>query len=271
MSDLTFRTALLAIAVVTAGCAAPSRQPEPVPELRPGLLAGYLAPVALPDSLALVAPPPAPGSDAVRADGAASRAALALRDTPRWTLAGADAVLAFPAAAATFACALDAAPSEEKTPHLYMLLRRTLTDAGLSTYAAKNHYARARPFMTNGAPVCTPGEQAMLEKDGSYPSGHSAIGWAWALVLTELAPDRANALLARGRAFGESRVVCNVHWASDVEAGRLMAAATVARLHADATFAADLAQARAELAALRAQGAGPGRDCSDETAALASP
>jgi acid phosphatase (class A) len=123
--------------------------------------------------------------------------------------------------------------------------------------------------MLNDAPTCTPEEQPMLEKDGSYPSGHSAIGWAWALVLAEVAPERADTILARGLAFGESRMVCNVHWRSDVEAGRTMAAATVARLHADPTFVADLVEAKREVAALRARSTGPGRDCSAEAAALA--
>ena len=45
------------------------------------------------------------------------------------------------------------------------------------------------------------------------------MGWAWALILSELAPDRADAILARGLAYGESRAVCGVHYASDVEAG----------------------------------------------------
>jgi acid phosphatase (class A) len=49
-------------------------------------------------------------------------------------------------------------------------------------------------------------------KDDSYPSGHTAIGLAWALILCELFPENANLILDRGRAFGESRVVCNVHW-----------------------------------------------------------
>ena len=57
-----------------------------------------------------------------------------------------------------------------------------------------------------------------------------------------------DAILARGRAFGESRMVCNVHWQSEVIAGRFMGAATVARLHADPGFTADLAAAKAEAA-----------------------
>ena len=39
---------------------------------------------------------------------------------------------------------------KKNTPHLYMLLRRTLTDAGLSTYAAKNHYHRGRDYSRPG-------------------------------------------------------------------------------------------------------------------------
>ena len=73
------------------------------------------------------------------------------------------------------------------------------------------------------------------------------MGWAWALILSELAPDRANAILARGLAYGESRVICGVHYASDVEAGRLVGAAMVARLKGDRAFQRDLAAARLEI------------------------
>jgi acid phosphatase (class A) len=116
---------------------------------------------------------------------------------------------------------------------------------------------------------CTPADESGLAKNGSYPSGHSTIGWGWALILTELVPDNADAILARGRDFGESRVVCNVHWQSDVEAGRLIAAATVARLHADPGFEADVAAAKDEVSAVRASGAKPdAAACAAESAAL---
>jgi hypothetical protein len=157
---------------------------------------------------------------------------------------------------------------EHDTPHLYMLLRRTLADAGLSTYTAKNHYQRMRPFMVNKEPTCTPEEEGHLKKDGSYPSGHTAIGWTWALILAEIAPERADAILARGRAFGESRVVCNVHWPSDVVEGRFMGAAAVARLHADTAFRAELEAAKAEYTSARARGLKPTRNCQAEAEAL---
>jgi acid phosphatase (class A) len=263
-------TALACLAVL-AGC---TRQEQPagsapVPEIRPGILKGYLQAEALPNSLALLPPPPAPGSAGLALDQEVSRKSLALRGSPRWNLATEDADLMFPQAAGTFSCALGAPVTEQDTPHLYMLLRRTLTDAGLSTYTAKDRHQRARPFMVNGQPTCTPEEEEHARKDGSYPSGHTAIGWAWALVLAEISPEQADAIHARGRAYGESRVVCNVHWQHDVVEGRFVGAAAVARLHADPAFLADLAAARAELAAVRARGLKPTRDCAAEAEALA--
>jgi acid phosphatase (class A) len=141
---------------------------------------------------------------------------------------------------------------------------------GRSVRPTKVKYQRARPFTVNGSPPCTPELDGALRADGSYPSGHSAIGWGWALALAEAAPDRADQVLARGRAFGQSRVVCNVHWLSDAEEGRVMAAGVVARLHADETFRADLAAAKAELAKVRAAGSKPARNCATEAAQLAA-
>jgi acid phosphatase (class A) len=265
-------TLVLAGCIATlAACASDggASQPASVAELRPGLLVGYLATAALPNSLALLAPPPAAGSAALALDEEIARTSATLRDTPRWELAALDADLGFPQAAGTFSCALNAPITEEDAPHLYLLLRRTLTDAGLSTYSAKNHFNRDRPFELNKAPTCTPDDEAMLEKDGSYPSGHTAVGWAWALILSEVSPDQTNAILARGRAYGESRNVCNVHWHSDVVQGRLMGAGTVARLHAEPAFRADLEAAKGELAAVRAKGLKPTRDCGAEASAMA--
>ena len=261
---------LVCVAII-AGCAGfeSQRKPAAVPEIRPGILAGYLDAETLPNSLALLPPPPAEGSAALALDEEVSLKSLALRGTPRWKLAAEDANLMFPEAAGTFSCALGIPITKQETPYLYMLLRRTLADAGLSTYKAKNHYSRTRPFVVNNEPTCTPDEEEHLKKDGSYPSGHTALGWAWALVLTEIAPERADAILARGRAFGESRVICNVHWHSDVVEGRFVGAAAVARLHADPAFRAELEAAKTELAAVRAKGLKPSRDCDAEAKALA--
>ncbi len=280
--DAWTRVATVAMAAALAACsttsappaaspATPAANTAPVPEVRPGIPAGYLAPDAIPDSLALVPPPPAAGSAALAQDHAVMRAALALRGTPRFTQATRDADLDFPFAAGTFACALGVGIDAQRTPATYRLLRRTLMDAAVSTRVAKERYQRTRPFVENGAPTCTPDEEAALRGNGSYPSGHVAIGWTWALVLAQAAPGHSNALLARGRNFGESRLVCNVHWHSDMLQGRFMGSGTFARLQSDPVFRADVAAASAELAAARAQGLAPDRDCAAEAAALAQP
>ncbi len=243
--------------------------PEFHPELRLGALQGYLALTNLPNSLALIPPPPAPGSAAFAHDVEVARNTFALRDTPRFALAASDFDLKMPHFVEVFSCALNTQITKENAPYLYNLLSRAFTDIGLSTYAAKNYYKRTRPFQQNGEPMAVPEARAFLEKDPAYPSGHTALGWGFALILSELAPDRDNEILARGRAFGESRIVCNHHWYSDVVWGRFMGAATVARLHADPTFLADLEAAKAEFAALRAKGVPPTGDCQAEAAALA--
>jgi len=270
------RPAALGPLVLLAACA--GTPPAPVSaldvgELRPGsgYLNGYLSRAQIPDSLALLPPPPAQGSAAYAADVEAYRALTALQGSARGRQATRDAELHFPQAAGAFACALGVTISEQATPNLNMLLRRTLTDVGVVAYKAKEKYQRTRPFVAFDAPSCTPADEAMLRKDGSYPSGHSALGWAWALMLTELAPERTDALLQRGRSFGQSRGICGVHWKSDIEAGRLVGSATVARLHDSAVFRAQMAAARDELARQRAAGQAPAAaDCAAEAATLSS-
>jgi acid phosphatase (class A) len=241
--------ALLLGACATTAPPAPPTTLAAVGELRPGLglPKGYLEPALLPDSLALVPPPPGAGSAAQAAD---QEAFIAGRDAPaeRFAQAAADADLRWPQAVAGFEAVLGASLSGSTTPHTAMLLRRSMADAGLSTYRAKNHYKRTRPFVANGVPSCTPADEEALRNDGSYPSGHAAIGWMMALVLTDIAPAKADPLLKRGFDFGDSRVVCRVHWRSDVSAGRLMASAAYARLQSDPAFRAQRDLARAELA-----------------------
>jgi acid phosphatase (class A) len=218
-----------------------------IKEISPGILEGYLLKEEIPNSLKLVPPPPEEGSAAFQLDQEIAAKYVSLEDEDRKDQAAKDAVLSFPEAAEAFNIAIDIKISEKTTPHLYMILRRTLADAGLSTYSAKNHYQRARPFMVNNTLVCTPKDEALLRKDGSYPSGHTAIGWAWALILAEVFPEQADAILERGKEFGISRNVCNAHWHSDVVYGRMMGAAAVAMLHSNADFMIDLKAAKEEV------------------------
>lgn len=245
-------------------CAPPvaAADQPPVPRLGEG----YLKPVVMVDSPLLSPAPPAKGSAAEARDVEAANAAIALRGSARWSLAIADADLFSDRATHALSCAAGVEIGPKTTPRLNRLLRRSAADLGMSTSAIKKLYQRPRPFMVNGQPSCTPDWEVMLRKDGSYPSGHSAIGYGWGLILAELRPGRAARIVARGRAFGDSRRICNVHWLSDIEEGRIAAAATVARLNSDKAFLKDMKTARAELRRVQ----DPPQGCEAEQQALAA-
>lgn len=263
---------LAALSACSSTAIKPAGAAQPLPvaagDAPPVRVKGYLSTKTIPDSLALSPAPPADGSAARALDQAISEQALALRGSPRWQQAHIDAELGFPAAAEQYSCALGVQVDAQRTPALYRLLERTRSDAGASVRDAKNHYQRARPFMLNQQPTCSPEDEQALRGNGSYPSGHTAIGWTWALVLAEAAPEQASAILQRGRSYGQSRLVCNVHWYSDVRQGQFMAAATVARLHDEAAFRDDLQAARLEILQARQDGRTPQRDCAAEADAL---
>lgn len=228
---------------------------------------GYLTMSSVPDAALMLPPPPAEGSAALARDEEAAKAALTQQGTARWELAKLDADVFTPKATTVFSCAAGLSINEKDTPKLQALMRHVMADLGMASYAVKRKYQRARPFMSNGAPTCTPEMEGMLRKDGSYPSGHSAIGYGEGLILAEIFPDRAAQLVARGRAYGDSRRICNVHYLSDVEEGRVAAAAVVARLHADPDFQKDLAAVKAEMAKIKRTA--PTTDCAAEVATLA--
>jgi acid phosphatase (class A) len=234
------------VAIAAAGLAVAETAPQPK---------GYLEPGDLPHAEAFLPPPPAAGSPREAADREVYRATRSLRDTGRWALAQEDADLDPRGAGRLFDCALGARLEQDQPPALTRLLTRTLTDVLASFSAAKDLYRRPRPFVAEDGPICVDKDK-QLTTSFSYPSGHAAVSWAWGLVLAEIEPDRADAILKRAEAIGESRVVCGVHYPSDITAGRLAGAAVVAAEHRSADFHSDLAAAKAEIDARRAQGLG---------------
>lgn len=214
---------------------------------------GYLGGKSGVDAATIIGPPPAPTSPRGKAERAQFNETRKLVNTQAWSEAIADADLSGKNGMKSFSCAAGVTISAEATPTLANLLLRITDDAAKIYQPAKATYKRPRPPVGNKAPICVPRE-AWIDTDGSYPSGHSLIGWAWGSVLAELVPEKASPILARGKAFGDSRVVCGVHFQSDVEAGRYVGSALVTRLHDDPAFMADLAKARAEIAASKANG-----------------
>ena len=177
------------------------------------------------------------------------------RRTPRGDQAVTDARVDGAGVPNAFSEAFGVKISKENTPEIFKLVVNMREDAGdLATRAAKEHYMRVRPFAFYEKTTCNPEQQQELSTNGSYPSGHTAIGWATALVLAEINVDRQNEILKRGYEMGQSRVICGYHFQSDVDAARLVASAVVARLHANDAFIAQLAKAKKEFAELVKKG-----------------
>lgn len=203
------------------------------------------------NSLELLPAPPQPGSILWMNDEAQYQWGKLQRNTPRGDQAAADARVGGDGVPNAFSEAFGIKISKETTPEIYKLVLGMREDAGdLATRAAKKHYMRVRPFAFYHETTCNPEQQQELSTNGSYPSGHTAIGWATALVLSEINIDRQNEILKRGYEMGQSRVICGYHFQSDVDAARLVSSAVVARLHANKNFMAQLEKAKAEFAKL---------------------
>lgn len=203
------------------------------------------------NSLELLPAPPQPGSILWMNDEAQYQWGKLQRNTPRGDQAAADARVGGDGVPNAFSEAFGIKISKETTPEIYKLVLGMREDAGdLATRAAKNYYMRVRPFAFYHETTCNPEQQQELSTNGSYPSGHTAIGWATALILSEINVDRQNEILKRGYEMGQSRVICGYHFQSDVDAARLVSSAVVARLHANKNFMAQLEKAKAEFAKL---------------------
>ena len=208
----------------------------------------YLKPGTI-DIMAILPPAPVVGDPRYDADRAIFKATRRLVGTPRWEMAAKDVSYKDADMLTDFSCALGAVLTPKDAPHLMMLLRNAGKDTQRETNVAKNANKRQRPFLIDAGETCE--SQPDLAKSFDYPSGHTTGGWTWALVLADVAPDHASAIMTRGRAYGESRIVCGAHNASAVDNGRLSATITMTAVRATAAYQRDLKAARAEFKAMK--------------------
>ncbi|WP_294309574.1 phosphatase PAP2 family protein [uncultured Sphingomonas sp.] len=256
----------IAVALIGAACTAVMAQP------REGDEPSRYLPATGFDLLAILPPAPKPDDARGQADRAIFRQTRRFVGSPRWAMATHDVKLDEAAMARDFSCALGIALTPQNAPATMRLIDGAGSDTARGSGIAKRYYKRQRPYLIDRGPTCQPASE--LQGSYDYPSGHTTAGWTWAMLLAEIAPDRAAPILARGRAFGESRIVCGVHNASAVEAGRLSATVTLTALSQSPAFQRDLAAARAEVDALRRDPATPRPDsaaCQREAALVAQP
>lgn len=230
--------------------------------------AGYLTPGEF-DVTSILEPAPQRGDPRYETDRRIFKQTRKLIGTPRWNLATADAQISTSALLRDFSCSIGATLTEQNAPRVVNVLVRASADTSRQTNMAKDFYKRGRPYTIDRGATCQPAAELYDTKaqraSYDYPSGHTTRGWTYALVLSSLAPDRAQTIMQRGRAYGDSRFVCGAHNESAVEAGMLSASATMNLVATKPAYQADLAAARTELAALRASGPAP-QGCAAEAA-----
>lgn len=171
----------------------------------------------------------------------------------RWQLAIVQAELRPPEAAQHFDCILGARLMARPRPALSHLLTRLAVDAETLTAVAARRAPRDRPVMMAGIEPCQRTTETS-RRSPSWPAGGAVVGAAYGAAFADLAPDQAQAARARGRDLGESRAVCRMNWPSDVTDGARLGLALYAEASAQPGFAADLAAARIEVDAARAEG-----------------
>jgi len=197
-------------------------------------------PAGKPDVIALLAPPPLPGSPEQAADMAEVRAVC--HAAPSNDVAVAFTEKKFDIFNFTPAIGPFFAPGRFLKTEAFF--QRVQKDAETVTDQSKDFYKRPRPY------VLDPGLAAgKLEKSFSYPSGHSTESMVLALVLTEVFPDKHDAIVAEARNIGWHRVEIARHYPTDIYAGRVLAQAIVRQMNKNDKFRRDLAAARAEVAA----------------------
>lgn len=239
------RAAALAAAALLAGCATPGGVGALAGPSEGYLTPGMLGPLANAAGLSSEAasgpawlPPVAPGTD-------------------RWWMATAHAELRPPWAAQHFDCALDTRLAERPRPALTRMMGRLAVDVVALARQRLAHagvVSRPRPFVAlDGLEPCERASGAGRAVPSS-PAAGAVLAGAYGELFAKLAPDAADAVRGTAREIGWSRAVCRMNWPADVEAGLELGARLFEAAATRPDFAADLAAARDELSAARAEG-----------------
>ena len=140
--------------------------------------------------------------------------------------------------------------TKEGTPEIYSILQDVCASCDSIYSDAKAHFNRMRPYAYYNEGTIVPEKEEKHRNEGSYPSGHTVLGWTSALLLADInqSNEAMEGLLARGYEFGQSRVIAGYHWQSDVDAGRMAGSVLYQLIRNHERFIEQLAKARAEFA-----------------------
>ena len=203
----------------------------------------YLSPAQVNNAMAILAPPSAPGSAEDLADRAATDRAFAQRSAADFN--GALQEEKFDAFA--FASVVGPGFQADKLPHVAALFKEAEEETKEPVDTSKNHWKPLRPCPP--ASACALNPEEAKKKSYGYPSGHSSRATVDAILLTQLFPQDADALMQHARDIGWRRVVKGVHTLQDIYAGRVFGQALANAMLTSPVMQHDLAAATEELRA----------------------
>ena len=207
----------------------------------------YFTQAELPNMVNFLPPPPEFESSRFAADQTQYLWGIRQRQDPeRAAMAIRDAVYGMQTIIQEFCPILGLEISKTGTPELYTLMQDVGATCDSISDRAKQEYKRTRPFVYYNQQTLVPEQEESHINNGSYPSGHTVLGWTMALLLSDINPAVADQLLARGYEYGQSRVIAGYHWQSDVDAGRLGGSVLYAKLQGNERFRNQLARAKQE-------------------------
>ena len=211
-------------------------------------VASFLTEDEIPTGAEILPLPPQPTDVAFYNDWYRYEWGKTMRDTERGKQAAEDAVHTLEYFSKIYSEPFGLVISSETTPEILALMERVLATTSLCNQKSKSRIMRKRPFMQFHEPTPVPEDEEKLKTNSSYPSGHTTMGWAIALVLAEINPARQDQILKRGFEYGESRVIVGFHFQSDVDHARIITSALINRLHANDDFVKQLQKAKEEFA-----------------------
>jgi acid phosphatase (class A) len=229
---LRFFLCVLTVSAALSTAAAQEESPVSPHFLNPGQV----------DLTKILPAPPKPASKAQRKDMAISLAWQVRRTPAMEALAKADS----DRSVFRFGVIFGDSFAKDRLPVAARFFDEVAGDERIVGAAAKTYWNRPRPFVTSSRiHPCV--EQPPTN---SYPSNHATIGMLYARILARMLPEQRLRILARAQQYAQDRVICGVHYESDVEAGKRAGAIEASAMFPNATFKREFAEAKAEIRAV---------------------
>ncbi|PQJ29147.1 phosphatase PAP2 family protein [Rubritalea profundi] len=127
-------------------------------------------------------------------------------------------------------------------PHTYQLLSSVNTELAKVVFYYKHHFNRVSPsYLESQLTTAIPNPA-----HPAYPSGHAKQSMTFALLLAEILPAKREQLIGEAKIIARNREIAGVHYASDSDAGFVLAQGLVKEFLNDPQFLSLLQGAKLE-------------------------